>query len=447
MKSKFIKYFFINILFLGLLAPLYVESSLKFSDRIEEYSLDNNLKVILIRDSRSPAVVSSIWYKVGSSYEYDGITGISHLLEHMMFKGTSITEPGVFSKKIKEVGGSENAFTGRDFTGYYQKIHKDFLELSLKLESDRMSNLVFNDNELKNEREVVKEERRLRTDDKPISKVFEKIGLQAFGVNAYGIPIIGSMKDIETISIEDLKKWYANFYVPNNATLIIAGDFDINNTKELIQKYYGKIPSKNVKDLTRKKDYVLSYSDIKVSDQISEPLVLLSFKNTPFDLKKKKEVYALELLLELMDGSSASRFTKNLVDTKKIALNTFISFDSYSKKDNLVTIGGSPRNGISPSQLKKAIFDEFRYFIKNGLLTDELSNTKSRLLANNIYKFDSVFYQAMQVGMLETKGFDWKLLDEYVKDINNVTENDLINIAKKIIINNDHIYSLIEPRS
>ena len=126
--------------------------------------------------------------------------------------------------------------------------------------------------------------------DKATSKVFEKIGLQAFGVNAYGIPIIGSMKDIETISIEDLKKWYANFYVPNNATLIIAGDFDINNTKELIQKYYGKIPSKNVKDLTRKKDYVLSYSDIKVSDQISEPLVLLSFKNTPFDLKKKKEV-------------------------------------------------------------------------------------------------------------------------------------------------------------
>ena len=425
--------------------PASAESSLKFSDRIEEYKLSNNLKVILIKDSRSPSVVSSIWYKVGSSYEYEGITGISHVLEHMMFKGTSNTQPGEFSKKIKEVGGSENAFTGRDFTGYYQKIHKDFLELSLKLESDRMSNLVFNENELKSEKEVVKEERRLRTDDQPISKVFEKIGIQALGMSGYGIPIIGTMKDIENINTDELKKWYFNFYVPNNATLIIAGDFDIDNTKELIQKYYGKIPSRNVKELATKKDYVLSYNDIKVSDKVSEPLILLSFKNKSFDLKNKKEVYAMELLLELMDGSSASRFTKNLVDTKKIALNTFISFDSYSREENLITIGGSPRTAIDPNILKKAIFDEFHSFIKNGLLDDELSNTKSRLLASNIYKFDSVFYQAMQVGMLETKGFNWKLLDEYIEDINNVTESDLVNVAKKIV-NNNYIYSLIEPK-
>ena len=425
--------------------PASAESSLKFSDRIEEYKLSNNLKVILIKDSRSPSVVSSIWYKVGSSYEYEGITGISHVLEHMMFKGTSNTQPGEFSKKIKEVGGSENAFTGRDFTGYYQKIHKDFLELSLKLESDRMSNLVFNENELKSEKEVVKEERRLRTDDQPISKVFEKIGIQALGMSGYGIPIIGTMKDIENINTDELKKWYFNFYVPNNATLIIAGDFDIDNTKELIQKYYGKIPSRNVKELATKKDYVLSYNDIKVSDKVSEPLILLSFKNKSFDLKNKKEVYAMELLLELMDGSSASRFTKNLVDTKKIALNTFISFDSYSREENLITIGGSPRTDIDPNILKKAIFDEFHSFIKNGLLDDELSNTKSRLLASNIYKFDSVFYQAMQVGMLETKGFNWKLLDEYIEDINNVTESDLVNVAKKIV-NNNYIYSLIEPK-
>ena len=444
MKIKFIKYLVINTLFLGLLIPISVESSLKFSDRIEEYVLSNNLKVILIKDSRSPVVVSSIWYKVGSSYEYDGITGISHILEHMMFKGTSNTKPGEFSRKIKEIGGTENAFTGRDFTGYFQKIHKDFLELSLMLESDRMSNLVFDQNELKNEKEVVKEERRLRTDDQPISKVFEKIGVQALGMNGYGIPIIGTMKDIENINTDQLKKWYFNFYVPNNATVIIAGDFDIDNTKELIQKYYGEIPSRNVKDLSRKKNHVLSYDDIKVSDKVSEPLILLSFRNESFNLTNRREVYALELLLELMDGSSASRFTKNLVDTKKIALNTFISFDSYSRKENLITIGGSPRNNISPNTLKKAIIDEFHFFITNGLLDDELSNTKSRLLANNIYQFDSVFYQAMQVGMLETKGLDWKLLDEYIEDINSVTESDLINAAKKIV-NNDYIYSLIEP--
>ena len=198
---------------------------MRFSDRIEEYTMDNGLKVILIEDNRSPVIVSSIWYRVGSSYEYSGVSGISHVLEHMMFKGTTNTSPGEFSKIIKEAGGSENAFTGRDFTGYYQKIHKDYLELCLKLESDRMSNLVFREDEFKKEVEVVKEERRLRTDDKPVSKVFEKIGLQAFGMKDYGIPIIGTMKDLSSIKISDLKKWYKNYYVPNNATLILAGNF------------------------------------------------------------------------------------------------------------------------------------------------------------------------------------------------------------------------------
>ena len=143
MKYNIVKLFFFNTIFLMGIMPSLVESNMSFSDRIEEYTLDNGLKVILIEDNRSPTVVSSIWYKVGSSYEYKGISGISHVLEHMMFKGTKNTSPGEFSKKIKEVGGSENAFTGRDFTGYYQKVHKDYLELSLKLESDRMTNLIF----------------------------------------------------------------------------------------------------------------------------------------------------------------------------------------------------------------------------------------------------------------------------------------------------------------
>ena len=175
--------------------------SMNFSDRTATFTLSNGLKVILIQDKRSPVVVSSIWYKVGSSYEREGISGISHILEHLMFKGTKNTKPGEFSKKIKEIGGSENAFTGRDFTGYYQKVHKDHLELSLRLESDRMQNLVFVQEEVDKEIEVVKEERRLRTDDQPISKVFERIGKQVFGMSGYGIPIIGTMSDINSIEI------------------------------------------------------------------------------------------------------------------------------------------------------------------------------------------------------------------------------------------------------
>ena len=419
---------------------------MRFSDRIEEYTMDNGLKVILIEDNRSPVIVSSIWYRVGSSYEYSGVSGISHVLEHMMFKGTTNTSPGEFSKIIKEAGGSENAFTGRDFTGYYQKIHKDYLELCLKLESDRMSNLVFREDEFKKEVEVVKEERRLRTDDKPVSKVFEKIGLQAFGMKDYGIPIIGTMKDLSSIKISDLKKWYKNYYVPNNATLILAGNFESSNAKLLIKKYYGNYDKKKILDYSNNYTHKISFNAISVKDKVSDPLILLSFKNKSFNASDKKEIYAMELLLELMDGGLSSRFTKNLIDENKIALNTFISYDSYSRKDGLITLGGSPRKGVSAKDLKMAFLNEFTVFIKNGLKENELTNTKSRLLANKIYEFDSVFYQAMQVGMLETKNFDWRLLDEYVDDINAITEIDLINAARKIV-SSSYIYSSIEPES
>ena len=428
------------------LTPSLVESSMKFSDRIEEYILANGLKVILIEDKRSPVIVSSIWYKVGSSYEYSGVSGISHILEHMMFKGTKNTKPGDFSKRIKEVGGSENAFTGRDFTGYYQKTHKDYLELCLKLESDRMFNTLFSEEEFRKEVEVVKEERRLRTDDRPTSKIFEKIGLQAFGMKDYGIPIIGTMNDLNNIKVNDLKKWYANYYVPNNAILILAGNFESSNAKSLINKYYGDYPRKKVLDYSKVNEHQISFDEIAVKDKISEPMVLLSFKNKSFNVKDKKELYAMELLLELMDGGLSSRFTRNLIDDNKIALNTFISYDSYSRKDSLITLGGSPRIGVLPEDLKAAFINEFSIFIENGLKKDELLNTKSRLLANNIYEFDSVFYQAMQVGMLETKNFDWRLLDKYVDDIDSITEKDLIGAARKII-NSDYIYSLIEPAS
>ena len=297
--------------------PLTQAYSMNFSDRSIDYSLSNGLKVVLIKDTRSPIVVSSIWYKVGSSYEREGISGISHILEHLMFKGTKTMKPGEFSRKIKQIGGSENAFTGRDFTGYYQKVHKDYLELCLELESDRMNNLIFVQDEVSKEIEVVKEERRLRTDDQPISKLFEKINNQIFGMTRYGIPIVGTMDDIGSIKISDLKEWYDNYYTPSNATVIIAGDIDFIKTKKMIEKHYGQIEDRKVIRSVDSINHKISYKDILVRDKVSQPIVLMSYKHEPFSDDNKKEMYALELLFELMDGSNSSRFTKNLVDKKK----------------------------------------------------------------------------------------------------------------------------------
>ena len=435
------------IILLACFMPLSASFSMSFSDRSVEYSLPNGLKVVLIQDKRSPVVVSSIWYKVGSSYERDGITGISHILEHLMFKGTKNINPGEFSRKIKKIGGSENAFTGRDFTGYYQKVHKDYLELCLKLESDRMRNLVFRDDEVRKELDVVKEERRLRTDDQPISKVFEKIGKQVFGMTGYGIPIIGSMDDISNTTINNLKEWYKNHYNPNNAIIIIAGDIEFQDTKKLVEKYYAKIENRKSTQMVIPINHKPSFDDIIMTDKVSQPIILMSYKHEPFSEFNKKEMYALELLFELMDGSNSSRFTRNLIEKKKIAISTFISYDTYSARDNLITLGGSPRTGISPERFKDEMLSEFENFVESGLNDGELDKVKSRLLAGNIYKFDSVFYQVMQVGMLETKNYNWELLDSYITDINSINENDLKNIAKKVILNKKYLYSLIEPQS
>ncbi|MEC9205757.1 MAG: pitrilysin family protein [Pseudomonadota bacterium] len=422
-------------------------ATVKFSDRIEEYVLPNNLKVILLEDKRNPIIISSIWYKVGSSYEEKGITGISHILEHMMFKGTEKTKSGEFSKIIKKLGGSENAFTGRDFTGYYQKVHKKYIEKCLEMESDRMTNLILREDDFQKELNVVKEERRLRVEDRPISKAFEKTLIQLFGYNGYGVPIVGTMDDLDNVKISDVKNWYDNFYSPDNAILILAGDFEKSNIKKLIDKYFSKI--KNSKTTLKFKNNELNnlnFKKIELKESISNPTVLISFVQPKFNKNDRLEHYKMELLLELMDGGNSSRFTRNLVDKKKIAIETFISFDTYPINKNIISIGGIPRTDISTEELKNEILLQFQNIEQEGISDREFESLKSRLIASNTFKFDSLFGQVMSIGVLESKGIGWNTLDYYLDDINKITKNDLIDIAKKYFINKSFIYTVIYPK-
>ena len=421
-------------------------NTINFADRIEEFSLDNGLNVILIKDNRSNNVVSSIWYRVGSSYENEGITGISHLLEHMMFKGTEKFAAGEFSSAIKKIGGTENAFTGRDFTGYYQKVSKDFLSMCLKYEADRMTNLQFTNDDLTSEREVVKEERRLRTEDQPISAIFEKIGLHILGMTDYGIPIIGTMDDLNNITLRDLENWYKKYYKPSNATIIISGNFDRKSIKNEIKLYFGGIKNTEmeINDVSSEK-LEMSFDNIRMKEKLPNPILILSYVKPKFTDLSVKEAYALEVLLEIMDGSFSSRFTSNIID-KKIAINTFISHDLYSREKSIISIGGIPRQNVSLESLKQSVINEFTNLYKEGLLDKELDNTKARIIASNIYKFDSIFSQTMSVGQLESKNLSWSLLDEYIVKVNSVTEQDIKEVTKKYIIDGEVQITLVEPK-
>ena len=445
--KKILRYKNISFVFLvSFSLSVYSEEGIKFSDRIESYLLPNKLKVILLEDKRNPIVISSLWYKVGSSYETKGVTGISHILEHMMFKGTEKVKSGKFSEIIKNLGGTDNAFTGRDFTGYYQKVHKAHLEECLRMESDRMTNLILKETDFVKERKVVQEERRLRVEDRPISKAFEKTLLQAFGYHGYGIPIIGTMDDIENIKLNDLRSWYKNYYSPKNATLIVAGDFERSETKELINKYFGIIENNNSIPLNKETEsHIIDFKDIILRDSVSNPTVLISFIQPKFNYNDRLKHYKMDLLLELIDGGSSSRLTKNLVDKKKVALETFISSDSYPIEESIVAFGGIPRDGVSVEKFRDEIFLQFKEIVKNGITDKEFNSLKSRLTSNNIYKLDSLFGQMMQIGILESKKIGWEILDTYLQDINQITKQDLVDTAKENLIDKEFIFTVIHP--
>ena len=214
--------------------------------QVHEFLLDNGLKVIVKEDHRAPIVVSQVWYKVGSSYEPAGATGVSHVLEHMMFKGTRDHPPGEFSKIIAANGGRENAFTGRDYTAYFQTLSKDRLEISFELEADRMRNLTLGQKEFEKEIEVVKEERRLRTEDKPTSLTYEQLSAVAYRNLPYANPVIGWMSDLENMTVEDLQHWYRLWYAPNNATLVVVGDVDPKQVLELAKRHFGPLKPEKI---------------------------------------------------------------------------------------------------------------------------------------------------------------------------------------------------------
>ena len=437
--------FRISVLLISISFFSSVQSEIKFSDRVESYTLSNGLKVVLIEDKRSPSVVNSIWYKVGSSHEASGKTGISHVLEHMMFKGTKTLKPGEFSSIVKKMGGTENAFTSKDYTGYFQKIHTTDLERCIELESDRMKNLRLDENELRSEIEVVKEERRLRTDDNPVSKTFEKIMINAYGMNEYGIPIIGTMQNLGSISKNDLENWYKLHYQPKNAIVIIAGNFNADKVKGYIQKYYGRYENNKSSIKPNNKIEFSTKASFDVYDKVSKPIVFLSFKKPKFDKNRIRELYALDLFIEIMDGGYSSRLTKNLVDNQKVALDIFLSNDTYNQYPNLIIIGGTPRGKISPEELKLKILEQLSNESINSVTERELVNAKARIKANNIYKFDSVFYQAMQVGMLETKDIGWENLDNYNSIIESISLDEVKESASIYFLNNKVFTAILRP--
>ena len=416
--------------------------------RTHEFKLDNGLKIIVKEDHRAPIVVSQIWYKAGSSYEQNGTTGVAHVLEHMMFKGTQKYGPNEFSKIISQNGGRENAFTGQDYTAYFQQLEKSRLPISFELEADRMANLNMSAEEFAKEIKVVMEERRMRTDDKPQSKTYEQFAATAFVNSPYHHPIIGWMDDLQNMTAEDAQKWYNDWYAPNNATLVVVGDVDPQDVLAKAKQHYGKFPAKKIPKVKPQKEIEQKgIRRITVKEPAQLPYMLMGFKVPVVKTAEQQwEPYALEMLAHVLDGGNSSRFSKELIRGKAIAAALGTSYDLFARLDDLFLFSGTPSQGHTVDDLENAIREQVDRLKTELVPAKELDRIKTQIVASKVYEQDSVFYQAMQMGTLETVGLDWRLLDQFVDNIRAVSPEQIQQVAKKYLIDDRLTVAVLDPQ-
>jgi len=416
---------------------------------VQERILTNGLKVLVKEQHRSPVVVSQIWYKVGSSYEPAGITGISHMLEHMMFKGTDNHPAGQFSKIIAENGGRENAFTGRDYTAYFQTLEKSRLAISFELEADRMQNLHLLASELKKELQVVMEERRMRTEDKPRAKLQEYLMAMAYTNSAYRNPVIGWPEDIENYQVDDLQAWYKKWYAPNNATLIVVGNVQAEEVFKLAQQYFSKIPKVAIKPLKPQKEMQqvgVRRMTIKLPAKV--PYILMAYKVPSLNvIEHTWEAYALDVLAGVLDGGDSARLATRLQRGQKIATSVGAGYDLGGRLEELFLFEATPVAGKSLLDMELALKKEIRILQQELISDKELERVKAQVLASSVYEQDSLFYQAMKLGMYETVGLGWQTSENYMQKITQVTAEQVRLVAKKYLIESHLSIAYLDPQS
>ncbi|MBT9538803.1 pitrilysin family protein [Thiobacillus sp.] len=390
---------------------------------VTDVTLDNGMRVIVQEDHRAPVMVSQVWYRAGSMDEFNGTTGVAHVLEHMMFKGTKTVPPGEFSKKIAAAGGRENAFTSRDYTAYFQQMQKDRLELSMQLEADRMANLVISDELFAKEIQVVMEERRLRTDDQPQSVVYERLMANAYQTHPYRRPIIGWMDDLENMSAQDARDWYARWYVPNNATLVVAGDVKADEVIALARQTFGKLPSRAL-PLRKPQDEPaqLGNKRIVVKAPAQLPYLLMAWHApTLKDWQLDATPYALQILAGVLSGNDSARLQKSLVKTQQIAVDASAGYDPVSRGPGMFMIDATLAPGKTTAGLEQAIRSEIGRIQREGISEAELARVKAQVIAADVYQRDSLFYQAMQLGEYATAGLPPEALARRVDKLRAVT--------------------------
>jgi zinc protease len=412
-----------------------------------EKTLPNGLRVIVKEDHRAPTVVHMVWYRAGSMDEKDGTSGVAHVLEHMMFKGTRNFKSGEFNKRVAEAGGRDNAFTSLDYTAYFQIVPNTALSKMMRLESDRMKNLIITPKEFEAEIKVVMEERRMRTEDNPVSQVHEAMNAVTYQAHPYRRPIIGWMDDLEHMSWQDAADWYRHWYAPNNAYVIVVGDVDHQQVFRLAERHYGALKARPLpvrKPQNEPEQTGVRRVNVKAAAKL--PYIALSWKTPKLvDVHKDRDPYALDVLAAILSGHDAARLAKSLVRGSAIAQAAGAGYDPTVRGETTFTLDGTPAAGRTIAELEAALRNEIKQVAESGVTAEELSQVKTQLIAGQIYKRDSLMAQAIEIGGVEATGGHWKDIDVRLEKLKSVTAEEVQAVAGRYFKDDTLTIGVLDP--
>ncbi len=432
-KTRFVIFFILLILFL----PLNLKAA-----NIQEYLFSNGLKVIIIEEHKAPVATFQIWYKVGAVDEPVGKSGISHLLEHMMFKGTKKYGPSELSRIIQKNGGTDNAHTTKDYTAYFEILPSDRINIAIELEADRMKNLLFNPREVVSERNVVMEERRLRYEDDPQNSLFEDVVATAFKVHPYQKPVIGWMSDIQSINYEDLVNYYKVYYSANNAVIIIVGDIKPDEIIKQIKSEFEDAPQTKIPERIKSiEPGQQGERRIILKREAEVPAVMLAYHVPNFP---HEDSYALDVLSVILSGGKSSRLYRTMIYEKKIAIEAYADYIGFSRFPHLFYFFAVAVPDKTPSELEEALYEEIEKIKKDNPSENEVQKAKNQIEASFIMEQDSIYMQAMKYGLFEILG-DWRLVDKYLEGIRSVSAEDITRVAKKYFNEDNRTTGILMP--
>lgn len=425
----------LSAFFIGCLTLASELSCATERDDTHEYKLDNGLTLIVREDHRAPSVLTEIWYKVGGSFEPNGLTGISHLLEHLMFRGTAKYSQADLLRTMAINGGDQNAFTSFDHTAYHQEVDIHQLKLCFEIEADRMNNLLLKQEDFEKELKIVMEERRLRVDDNPESLVQERLFAAAHASNPYHQPVVGWMDDLQNMKLDDVKTWYKNWYGPNNAIVVVVGDVKPDEVYALAKLYFGALKPIEIPKLKPRKELTsLGTRRIQVKANASLPSLYMSY-NVPSVITdlESNDPYALLVLLMALDGGESARFAKQLIRDQSLAASISSYYNPFHLYETLLTFFAIPSKDHTVSELEQAFIKQIEKIQKEPISEQELKRIKTNVIAEHIYKQDARDDQAYEIGMLESLGLSWHVGENFPDRIQAIRAEDVQRVALKYL--------------